>query len=61
MRFANPQILVLLVPVSLALAGFLVWAWRKKQSLITQFVQERLLAQLTVGVSKRGRRRNWCW
>ena len=52
MRFANPQILVLLVLVSLALAGFLVWAWRKKQRLMTQFVQARLLAQLTMGVSK---------
>jgi Ca-activated chloride channel family protein len=33
------------------LAWFLAWAWRKKQILIAQFVQSRLLAQLTVGVS----------
>lgn len=35
------------------LSWFLWWAWRKKQALIAQFVQSRLLAQLTVGVSAR--------
>lgn len=34
------------------LIWFLSWAWRKRQQLIGQFVQSRLLAQLTVGVSK---------
>src|SRR5207237_2325647 len=34
------------------LAWFLWWAWRKKQTLIAKFVQSRLLAQLTVGVSR---------
>ncbi len=53
MRFAYPQLLFLLVPLALALAGFLIWAWHKKQHLITRFVQERLLPQLTVGVSAR--------
>ena len=52
MRFAHPQILFLLMPLLLGLAVFLVWSWRKKQRLITRFVQERLLEQLTVGVSK---------
>jgi Ca-activated chloride channel homolog len=52
MRFGHPQILTLLLVVGLALAGFLVWAWRKRQRLITHFVQDRLLAQLTVGVSR---------
>jgi Ca-activated chloride channel family protein len=33
------------------LALFLVWAWRRKQALMAQFVQSRLLAHLTVGVS----------
>jgi Ca-activated chloride channel family protein len=51
MRFAHPQILLLLLPSVLLLAGFLVWAWHRKQRLIRLFVQERLLAQLTAGVS----------
>ncbi len=51
MTFALPQILWLLVLVP-ALASFLVWAWRKREVLIAQFVQSRLLAELTVGVSK---------
>src|SRR6266511_5519046 len=44
MRFAHPQMLWLLPWV-------LWWTWRKKQTLIAQFVQSRLLAQLTAGVS----------
>lgn len=51
MRFALPSLLWLLLLVPL-LAVFLVWAWRTKERLIAQFVQSRLLAQLTVGVSK---------
>ncbi len=51
MKFALPQLLWLLLLVPL-LVVFLVWAWRKKERLISQFVQSRLLAQLTVGVSK---------
>lgn len=51
MRFALPQVLWLLLLVPL-LGAFLVWAWRTKERLIGQFVQSRLLAQLTVGVSK---------
>ena len=35
------------------LAWFLAWSWRRKQHLIRKFVQSRLLAQLTVGVSSR--------
>jgi Ca-activated chloride channel family protein len=31
---------------------FLGWAWRRRQYLISQFVQSRLLANLTVGVSR---------
>lgn len=53
MRFAHPQILLLLLPSAFFLAGFLVWAWHKKQRLIRLFVQERLLPQLTAGVSRR--------
>ncbi|HOB97686.1 MAG TPA: VWA domain-containing protein [Verrucomicrobiota bacterium] len=53
MTFAHPQMLWLLAAVLPLLAWFLVWAWRKKQAMIAQFVQSRLLAQLTVGVSAR--------
>lgn len=41
-------LLVIALPL---LAWFLAWSWRRKQHLIRQFVQSRLLAQLTVGVS----------
>src|SRR6266516_785 len=51
MRFAHPQLLWLLAVTVSLLAWFLWWAWRKRQTLIAQFVQSRLLAQLTVGVS----------
>lgn len=51
MKFALPNLLWLLLLVPL-LAVFLAWAWRTKERLIAQFVQSRLLAQLTVGVSK---------
>jgi Ca-activated chloride channel homolog len=40
--------LLLLAP----LIGLLIWSWRKKQRLLTQFVSPRLLASLTAGVSK---------
>ena len=53
MTFAYPQMLWLLAAVLPLLTWFLIWAWRKKQTLIAQFVQSRLLAQLTVGVSAR--------
>src|SRR5436309_4187599 len=51
MRFAHPQMLWLLAVTVSLLVWFLWWAWRKKQSLVAQFVQSRLLAQLTIGVS----------
>jgi len=53
MTFAHPEMLWLLAAAVPLLAWFLVWAWRKKQALIREFVQSRLLAQLTVGVSAR--------
>jgi Ca-activated chloride channel homolog len=52
MRFANPNMLWLMLVALPLLIYFLWWAWRKKQLLISQFVQSRLLAHLTVGVSK---------
>jgi Ca-activated chloride channel family protein len=51
MRFGNPQMLWLLLVTAPLLAWFLWWAWRRRQILIRQFVQSRLLAQLTVGIS----------
>lgn len=51
MRFGNPQMLWLMAITLPLLLAFLGWAWRKRQVAIRQFVQSRLLAQLTVGVS----------
>ena len=52
MIFAHPRMLWLLLVTLPLLTWFLWWAWRKKQTLIAQFVQSRLLAHLTVGVSR---------
>lgn len=52
MTFAKPEMLWLLAAAAPLLTWFLVAAWRKRQQAIAQFVQSRLLAQLTVGVSK---------
>lgn len=53
MFFARPEMLWLMAVVMPLLSLFLVWAWRKRQRLMRQFVQSRLLAVLTVGVSPR--------
>jgi Ca-activated chloride channel homolog len=53
LRFEHRDVLwflLLLVPL---LAVFFFWSWRKRRQLIAQFVQSRLLAHLTVGVSAR--------
>jgi Ca-activated chloride channel family protein len=50
MSFARPELLWLFAIVPL-LTVFMVWAWRKKQWAIRQFVQTRLLENLTVGTS----------
>src|SRR5690348_10696964 len=52
MKIAQPIFLWLLLIAVPALSAFLFFAWRTKQKLISQFVQSRLLANLTVGVSK---------
>ena len=57
MRFEHPNILWLLLVIPPALAAFCWWSERVKQKLLTQFVEPRLLAQLTVGLSPR--RRKW--
>jgi len=51
MRFGASQFLMLVPIVALLLAAFLFWSWRVKQRLIGRFIQSRLLANLTVGVS----------
>ena len=57
MKFEHPNILWLLMVIPPALAAFFWWSERMKQKLLTQFVEPRLLAQLTVGLSPR--RRQW--
>jgi Ca-activated chloride channel family protein len=56
MRFEYSQFLWLLLVVPPALAAFFWWSERVKQKLLTQFVEPRLLAQLTVGLSPTKRR-----
>lgn len=51
MRFAQPYFFWVMLVAIVALTGFFYWTWRVKQKLIAQFVQSRLLANLTVGVS----------
>jgi Ca-activated chloride channel family protein len=51
--FGLPSALWLIPACSLLLLAFYYWAWRKRQALAAQFVQSRLLASLTVGVSRR--------
>ncbi|MGA2175065.1 MAG: VWA domain-containing protein [Verrucomicrobiota bacterium] len=51
MKFAQPQVLWVLLAVLPALIGFLCWSWRVKQKLVLQFVRARLLPSLTAGVS----------
>src|SRR5438128_7422786 len=51
MLFGNSRMLWLAAIAVPLLAVFFWWSWRKRQQLTKQFVQARLLAQLTVGVS----------
>jgi hypothetical protein len=51
MRFEYPRLLWLLLLALPAALAFFWWSWRTRQRLIAQFVQSRLLANLTVGVS----------
>ncbi|MDB6032871.1 MAG: hypothetical protein JWM16_3209, partial [Verrucomicrobiales bacterium] len=53
MKFEHPKILWLLLVLLPGLGAFLWWSWNKRRQLISQFVQSRLLAQLTVGISAR--------
>ena len=51
MRFGNPHFLWLLLVIPPALALFFWWSGRARQKLLTQFIEARLLASLTVGIS----------
>ncbi len=57
MRFENLNLLWLLLVIPPALVAFFWWSERVKRKLLTQFVEPRLLAQLTVGLSPT--RRKW--
>src|SRR5262245_38732679 len=52
MRFEYPHLLWLLLLLVPAVTAFFWWSWRVKRQLVAQFVAARLLADLTVGVSK---------
>jgi Ca-activated chloride channel homolog len=49
--FAADQMLWLLLFLVPPLIAFLVWSWRKRQKLVTQFVSARLIGNLKIGVS----------
>ena len=51
MRFEHPNLLWLLLVVPPTLALFFWWSERTRQKLLTQFVEARLLATLTAGIS----------
>jgi Ca-activated chloride channel homolog len=51
MNFAEPNFLLVLLLVVPAATAFLVWTWRRQRAALKLFVGERLLPQLTVGVS----------
>src|SRR5215472_15531332 len=51
MNFANLQMLGLLAVLPPAMVAFFWWSGRKRQQLVTQFIQARLLPALTVGIS----------
>lgn len=59
MRFDSPALLWLLLVAPPAL-WFLLWrAWRRKQALLGAFIEPRLLASLTAGLSARRRQVRW--
>jgi Ca-activated chloride channel family protein len=51
MRFENPNLLWLLLVIPPVLAAFFWWALASRRELLEKFIEPRLLAQLTVGVS----------
>jgi Ca-activated chloride channel family protein len=60
MRFEHPNLLWLLLVVPPALALLFWWCERTRRKLLTQFVEARLLATLTAGISPARRKfRSW--
>lgn len=53
LRFEHQDVLWALALIIPGLIAFFFWSWRKRRQLIAMFVQSRLLAHLTVGVSAR--------
>ena len=53
MRFGNPLMLWLMAATLPLLAWFLLWTWRRRQVLMTQFIQARLLPTLTTRMAPR--------
>ena len=51
MRFEHPNLLWLLLVIPPVLALFFWWSERARQKLLAQFIESRLLASLTVGLS----------
>src|SRR2546430_16129659 len=51
MTFAHPQMLWLLAVFPPLMIAFFWWSGRRRQQLVTQFIQARLLPALTVGIS----------
>jgi Ca-activated chloride channel homolog len=51
MRFEHPNLLWLLLVLPAVLGVFFWWAERAREKLLTQFIEARLLSQLTVGMS----------
>lgn len=51
MTFAQPHFLWLLLVLPPGLLVFYWWSWRRRRALMQQFVQARLLPNLTVGLS----------
>jgi Ca-activated chloride channel family protein len=60
MSFEHPQILWLLLVIPPALAAFFWWATRSRQKLLVQFIEARLLSQLTVGISPARQKIRFC-
>ncbi len=56
MRFEHSNLLWLLLVIFPALALFFGWSLRSRQKRLTQFIEARLLSQLTVGISLQRRK-----
>jgi Ca-activated chloride channel family protein len=57
MRFAQSQLLWLVVTVVPLLAVFLWWSWQRRKRLMREFIPQRLLTGLTIGFSPSVERR----